>query len=384
MLNSCIEPYELKIKGTRKALVIDALVTNIEGEQFVRLQYSYPINGSTPELVSDATVMVVDNFGNQEPFNEVSPGFYQPSASFAGVVGRKYRLIIGTPDGNQYESEEEELLAPGEVSSVYGEYLTLRSETDDGFDKRVQFFVNVDGVSDQNHNYRFEFEENYEIRVPVISFYEFDPTIPSIDLRSTSIRDCYVNEQSTDLLIATTSGQISSNLRDYPVVFIKEEEPDLLGKYSLTVKAYRISSNSYQFYKDLKENNESAGSFFDRQKGILLGNVSNVSDRSEPVLGYFEVSGVSQRHQIFERNTWSDEGFSPDPLLLYCYDLLETVRTADLLSGQIKLEHRLIHTFADGSGSLPGTPYLSFIVLAPAFCCDCQNYGTLNRPEFWD
>lgn len=383
-ITACINPHEFEVIETRKVLVIDAQVTNVPGEQFVQLAYSYALEGVVPEVISEARVELIDELGDTEIFQETSPGLYQPRASFTGIEGRKYQLLIETPDGSQYQSSEEELLAPAEELNIYGRYLTFRSETSDGFDEGIQFLTDIEGLGEENHNYRFQYEENYEILVPFASLYEFNEVTGEIDRRSTSLRRCYINNSSESLLIATTSGQISSSLREFPIEFIKTDEPDLLGKYSLTLKSYRISGAAYQYYKDLQENNESGGSFFDRQKGQLIGNIQNVNDLSEPVLGYFEVAAITENFEIFEGGTWKDQGFGADKILGFCSELTDTVRTADILAGDFNFGSRLIYNFADTDSFVPGTTYNTLILLAPAICSDCRTFGSLEKPTFWD
>lgn len=383
-VTACINPHEFEVIETRRILVIDAQVTNVPGDQFVQLQYSYPLDGIEPEVLSGASVELRDDQGNTETFHESVSGRYQPVQSFAGVIGRKYQLFIETPDGNQYQSRQEQLLEPVEELSIYGRYLTLRSETTDGFDEGIQFLTDVEGPGEENQNYRFEYVEDYELMVPFGSLFEFNEATGAIDRRTTSISRCYINQPSEDLLIATTSGQVSSSLREFPLEFVKTEEPDLLGQYSLSLKIYRISGAAYQYYKDLQENNESAGSFFDRQKGQLIGNIQNVNNVTEPVLGYFEVAGVFETFEIFESGTWKDEGFAPNNFLDFCNTLADTVPTVDVLAGEIDYSNQWIYSLADTEELVPGTTYNVLTVLSPKACSDCRIYGSLEKPSFWD
>lgn len=383
-ISSCIEPYDLEIRGTQRALVIEASLTNLAGEQFVQLEYSYALDGAIPEPASGAIIEVTDNEGNSEIFHEVRPGFYEPNSFFVGVVGRRYQLTVRTADGTEYQSEEEELLAPATSVNIYGEFLILRSETDGGFDRGIQFLVDIEGANEENHNYRFQYDESYEITVPFASLLEFDPSTRTINRRDPPIGLCYVSEQSRDLLIATTSGQTTSELREFPIVYVSEDEPNLIGDYSLTIRSYRISSAAYQYYKDLEENNESAGSFFDRQKGSLIGNIQNVGNVSEPVLGYFEVAAASEEFRLFDAGTWKEDGLRPGKTLQHCVDLLDTVQTIDILNGNINFNGRLIYNFGLSDNIVPGTTYSVITLLAPASCSDCRSYGSLEKPTLWD
>lgn len=383
-LTACINPHEFEVIETRKVLVIDAQVTNVPGEQFVQLQYSYPLDGIAPEVLSGATVSLRDDVGNTVTFQESDSGLYMPDESFVGVIGRRYQLSVETPDGKQYQSSEEELLEPVRELDIYGRFLTLRSETTGGFDVGIQFLTDIEGVSETNHSYRFEYVEDHEILVPFASLYEYNEETGEIDRRGIDLERCYINKPSESLLIATTSGQVNSDLREFPIEFVRTDEPDLLGRYSLRLKTFRISGTAYQYYKDLEENNESAGSFFDRQKGQLIGNIQNINDISEPVLGYFEVAGVTETFEIFEAGTWREEGFSVEKILGFCDELTETVPTVDILAGDFDFSNRLIYDFAPTDNFVPGTFYNTAIILAPKICSDCRTYGSLEKPSFWD
>ncbi|MDW3194560.1 MAG: DUF4249 domain-containing protein [Cytophagales bacterium] len=383
-VSACVNPHEFEVIDTRRVLVIDAQVANVPGEQFVQLQYSYALDGIEPEALTGATIVLRDDLGNTINFLGDGSGLYQPDASFVGIVGRKYQLSIGTPDGKQYQSREEELLSPVQEVDIYGRFLTLRSETSGGFDVGIQFLTDIAGVSGANHNYRFEYVEDHEILVPFASLYEYNVVTGEIDRRLIDLERCYINKPSESLLIATTGGQVNSDLLEFPIEFIKTDEPDLLGRYSLRLKAFRISGAAYQYYKDLQENNESAGSFFDRQKGQLIGNIQNVNDITEPVLGYFEVAGVTETFEVFEGGAWRDEGFAVDKILDFCDELTETVPTVDILAGDFDFSNRLIYDFAPTDNFVPGTFYNTAIILAPKICSDCRTYGSLERPSFWD
>ncbi|MEM7297123.1 MAG: DUF4249 domain-containing protein [Bacteroidota bacterium] len=380
----CIEPYELEDIGSRRVLVIDALVTNLPEEQFVSLTYSYPIDGSVPETASGAQVFVTDNVGNSVEFVEVESGMYQPTSAFEGVVGRSYQLSIETREGERYTSSEEEMLVPANEFDIYGRYIELRSDSSDGFERGVQFLVDVEETNNTSHNYRFNYVEDYEISVPFVPLYEYDEATQLIRDRTLSIKNCYINDVSTDLLIATTSGQVSGDLQEFPVVFVSENDFNLIGQYSLTVRQYRISSAAYQYYKDLQENNESSGSFFDRQKGQLIGNIQNLDDPTDPVVGYFEVASVSERYRIFETGAFEDQGYSAPEILTFCSGLIDTVATLDILAGNISFERRKLWDFVTCEVPLPGTEWCPQALLIPDICSDCRVYGSLEKPAFWD
>ncbi|MDH5476561.1 MAG: DUF4249 domain-containing protein, partial [Cyclobacteriaceae bacterium] len=185
------------------------------------------------------------------------------------------------------------------------------------------------------------------------------------------------NIPSSGVKVTTTSGQAENRLSEFPLIMVEEQEPYLSSRYSLSVKQFSISSKAYQYYKDLKENNESAGSFFDKQKGTILGNISNMTHSSAPALGYFEVAGVSEKWKLFNPDQWFDEGFRPvNYYSIGCKynDVVDTVVVGDLLSNKVSMGVRNIYYI-----TITGEA-----ILVPTICSDCRIYGVLKKPDFWD
>ena len=136
----------------------------------------------------------------------------------------------------------------------------------------IQFFVDTHNDDAEFSNFRYEYEEDYEIRVPYPSLFDWDEEAEDFFSRGTDISTCYGRAESITLTIATTSGQSENRLAEFPIRMVAPNEGPLNHRYALTVKQFTISTAAYQYYKRLKENNESAGSFFDRQKGAISGN----------------------------------------------------------------------------------------------------------------
>ena len=92
-----------------------------------------------------------------------------------------------------------------------------------------------------------------------------------------------------------TNDQEESLIRDYPIVFVSNESARLFRKYRIKVRQFGLSDEAYFYHNQLKEITSQTGSIFDKQPFSLFGNIRNVEDPSEMVMGYFIVSGVSTR-----------------------------------------------------------------------------------------
>ncbi len=106
-LLSCEETIELDIEQAAPVLVIEGLVTNRPGRQFVQLTQTIPVANEQPTPhVSEAAVSVVDAADTEWAYEETAPGYYTPVTPFTGQPGIAYTLHV-TVKAQHYTAEEE-------------------------------------------------------------------------------------------------------------------------------------------------------------------------------------------------------------------------------------------------------------------------------------
>lgn len=95
VFTSCEKVVDLDLDDAPQALVIEALLHDSIGDNYVIISKSKPFNENTGtfETVSGATVVVTDNFGNSFSFIEVLAGVYN-SPTLKGIEGRTYVLSV--------------------------------------------------------------------------------------------------------------------------------------------------------------------------------------------------------------------------------------------------------------------------------------------------
>jgi hypothetical protein len=156
------------------------------------------------------------------------------------------------------------------------------------------------------------------------------------------------------------------------------------------VKQYSISEKEYQFWNSLKKVNESSGDIFGSQPFSVFSNITNVHDKNEKVLGYFEVSAVSQKRKDI---TFKDLLNLNLPFFHYDCVRYET-KPSDYCPGGTKgcipptwdelykmwtkAQFIFIEPYID-----PETKKLAEFIFASAICSDCEITGTLVKPSFW-
>ena len=163
----------------------------------------------------------------------------------------------------------------------------------------------------------------------------------------------------------------------YPIAFISGETERLLIKYSLLVKQYSISRNTYLYWNKLKTTNQEIGSLYDPVPSFLPGNIRCTTRENEIVLGYFQASGMNKK-RIFV-------GFDEIPPMRinkgfeYC-DYAMVPNDSALMAPYINDDWILI-----GIWSMPwGGGYMEVAhFVNSAACIDCSYTGDPEKPDYW-
>lgn len=100
-LFSCEKVIDFDLEDAEQKIVIEAIIHDSLGDNFVILSKSRPFNDNSPiEMISDANVQVLDDQNNSHTLYEVLPGYYTDS-TLQGVAYRTYHLAV-TINGTTY------------------------------------------------------------------------------------------------------------------------------------------------------------------------------------------------------------------------------------------------------------------------------------------
>lgn len=296
--SACIDRYYLDSEANFEGkLVIDGTITDEDGVQKIVISRS-----SSPEFpqffpVLGCAVFVEDDQGNQFHFNKGSePGHYQKEMDEANMaVGTKFRLSVTTPEGEQYLSTFEEMLACPPIESVYYGLETKgtyeRGTDEDG----LQFYLDFNGSENDSKFFRWKLEETYEYHStwPITRYLDYDGFHEGgTDF---SFYVCYQTENIDVVFTLSTEGFSQNSYSRYPLHFVNDHTQRLMYQYSLVVKQLSLSESAYYYWDNMRKNNQEAVDLFGKQPANAISNIRNVADSSEIVLGYFGVSSVSTR-----------------------------------------------------------------------------------------
>lgn len=390
---ACVEEFQIESQSYDQLLVVDGSISDRPGTHEIRISYTVPIDSEADNNpVTGAEVWVEDNLSNRTDFIEANNGIYRSPIGFAGVRGRSYSLFITTEDGRQYQSTPQLLVASPEISKVYNRFEVISgNETEEAL-PGAQFFIDVDDAAESTQFYRYEWNDTHQVIVPYTKNYHAtlqisgDYTITSFD---EEVKECYRERKFNELILATSAGNVSGQLKEVPIKFSPSNDFDVTTAYSIEITQRAISAEAYSFYRKLELFNESNGSLFDKQQGMIVGNIVSRDNPNEKVLGYFEVSGETTRRVFLELSDLAEgvleNTFRPCysvPLIEYDQGTLRDFYEAnDVEEGQRQLVMgvRSQYELFDIMPGLSGPTYL----LAHRFCVDCTYNGIVGKPDYW-
>ena len=372
LLNSCIEDFNAATIQFEDAIVIEATVTNELKQQVVKLSRTYKLEESESTQESGAVVQV-NTESNTYNFSETEPGVYVSDIAFRAEPNMNYTLSVTASDGRAYISEPAMITTDTPIDTVYAE----RMINDDGVDG-VGVFVDSFDPTNSSKYYGYEYEETYQIIVPLWSPYQFqlinnDPVQFELGLRTQEERVCYNTIRSKGRLLTDTNLLSEDRVSKFLIEFIPMDDLKISTRYSILLKQYIQSLQAYNFHKTLNNLSTSDNLFSQNQPGFIDGNISSVNFPNEKVIGYFEVSTVSEQRLFFNRSDFFQEPYQW-PCGTYGAGDLE----AEFGQGFDSLLKLGKISYVTG-GMTPGDP----LVVTLINCGDCTTSGSNIKPNFW-
>jgi hypothetical protein len=304
-ITSCRELYfPDDIRSLDQTLVIMGIIC--EGSSpVVNITYAMGYYEDTEIPVSDATVFIKDNLGNQVGLLEESPGSYKPASDeFKGVSGRIYTLHIVTPDGNEYESDPVRINEKAVIDSLYaqaGELDIILYNPDgepymDKIREGLHLYADVSGTISSTIYCRFNTSVirlySYLVNTfgGAVSYYVWDS--PS------AVDDFY----SVDFTNADHGRQI---LPEHKIGYLPWNFPENLPPnafsvttyYVLIMKVYSISAEVYDYCYSIDRQLNSDNQMFAPVPSQINSNIHCVSDQVRTVTGVFEASSMTAAYK---------------------------------------------------------------------------------------
>jgi hypothetical protein len=300
---------------------------------------------------------------------EINEGRYACRISKEDLVtGRKYRLLVTTPDNKHYQSDFEELMACPPIDSITWEEFQEERLNPDRNVKVVQFYVYTNASGGYSGNYMWEMTETWEYhsRYIIGGFWDGELTVLTVPTDTFNI--CYKSARIPEIFTHSTSNVTNGMIQKFPLNYVTDETDRLSWEYSLNVRQYSLSPDAFEYFNTIRELSKETGGMYEKQPANIPGNIYNPDDADEKVTGMFYASSVTEK-RIFVKVHYYN--YSP-----YCEAYgLGVDALLDFL-GKIDRSRYPVYLL-----------YVTFgeVDYADQECIDCRKYGgTIIKPEYWE
>lgn len=365
-LHSCEDFYPLEIEGLEPILVIDGSITDNEGPYTINLAFSTGVYSGDQIPVEEAIVEIVEENGVQEILSENEPGQYTTSlGGMQGTPGKSYKINIRLKDGRVYESEYQKMPPSIAIESVGStleyRYLSIAEPEVPGF----QFEITSEEAENSENYMLWAMEATFKYESDFTIDYVYDRRRVSAYPNPSEFRTCWRTDQVNEVFTFNTATLSKPKIERMPLHFEIATQRELSIRYSLLVKQFNISQEAYIFWNKLKGQIENQESLYSSQPFQFRGNVYNVENPDELVLGFFMVAGLDEERIFVDHPAELDLSYS------YC--------TPDFMSygfvGLLPRSSWPVYIYEDESGQR---------ALAEKECFDCRELdGSLTPPDFW-
>lgn len=361
LFGACKEPFTPKVTNINSNLLVVEGFVNISDSTFIKLSRTVILaeNKITTNPEIGAMVLIESDNNQTYPLKEESSGLYKAPVMNLNK-NSKYRIKIKTAKGVNYASDFVEAKVAPAIDNV-------------GFEAKsngLQVHVSTRDVSNQSIYYRWEFEESWRFNAKFNSLLIFNQSFQRLIGRQPTIEniyECWSSSKSTTIVLGSSIKLNQDVISQSPVVLIPAESEKIGIAYSVLVKQYVLTKEAYEFWENLKKNTESLGSIFDAQPSQLTGNVHNLDDSTEPVIGYIG-AGTVQSKRVFITKSELPSVWK----VKYPYDCIPTVVP----------EKNVINAFSDGK-VIPIDFDPNGVLAASRECADCTIRGSNKKPSFW-
>ncbi|MDQ8052080.1 MAG: DUF4249 domain-containing protein [Pedobacter sp.] len=359
---ACKEPYQPQVTTVNaNILVVEGFISTNTDSTVMTLSRTVLLNDKNttkPEL--NASVWVENDANASYPLKDLGKGLYGANGLNLDPT-KKHRIKIKTVKGSTYVSDFVETKISPPIDDINFDV------RDDG----IQLYVNTHDDTQKSRYYRWEYYETWEFNskysslLKVVGNQLVERQFPADDIYT-----CYASSKSTNVFLNSTVRLDKDVVYKGSLNFIPKGSEKISNRFTTLVTQYVLTKEAYEFWEKMKKNTESLGSIFDAQPSQLTGNIHNVDNAEEPVIGFISAGTMVKRRVFFERSVL------PNWLTIYPYGCaIDTVKDDATRQGLFNGSITPIDIVKSDKGSYPraSTPQ----------CVDCTIRGSHKKPSFW-
>jgi hypothetical protein len=300
-VTSCRELYfPDDIRSLDQTLVIRGMICD-GSSPTVNITYAMGYYENTEIPVSNATVIIRDNLGNQVGLVEESAGSYKPASDeYKGIPDRNYTLHVVTPDGNEYESDPVRINEKPVIDSLYAQageldiilYFPDGEPYMDKIREGLHLYTDVSGTTNSTLYCRFNTSVirlySYLLSTfgGMVAYYVWDSPSPVDDFYSVD----FTNEKYGQQMLP------EHKIGYLPWNFPEDLSPNASSVntyYIIILKVYSISPEVYDYYHSIDRQLNSDNQMFAPVPSQINSNIHCINNPLRTVTGVFEASSMT-------------------------------------------------------------------------------------------
>lgn len=367
-ISACTERFYPELNDFQNNLVIDGQITDAPGPYKVALSLSSDLDRIKFTPLQNAVVKIIEESGESETLNEVKPGEYETATNgIQGIAGNSYKLSILTAEGESYESDYQLLRAAPAIADVYAEveskyFVDINAEA-----RGYQFYVDSEPVGDEATYLMWLTEATFKYQAGAPIDFTFVDRVVTEFPAPLSLFNCWRTDTVSNVTTYNTAEFSDSTVEGVPLHFIKSNDISISRRYSPLVKQYSLNKDAFDFWTGISAQLSSDAALYTTQPYQIRGNVKNIANSDEPVLGFFLVAGVT------EKRVFVDPPTDTDLFNRACFP--DYMAYSSLFIGSTPPGDWPIYVTLGPEGRA---------LMAPG-CLDCrEDGGDVVEPDFWE
>jgi hypothetical protein len=345
-------------------LVVEGVVNNGGGTTNIKLSRTVSLGDLQTIKELGALIHLEDSNNNSLAFWETGDGVYSIDNLHLDSL-TKYRLSIRTTNNEEYLSDFVAVRNNPPIDSISW----VRGE------KGVEIFVNTNDPLNNTRYYQWEYEETWEFHSTFASSLKYvtsggqnvgvmfrEPSDPEI-------YTCWQFNPSTAILLGS-SAKLAKDVIHLPLTLVPGADWKMSVLYSINVRQYSWTKEGFEFLGRMKKNTESLGSVFDPQPSELNGNIHCVSNPTQPVIGFFNISPVREQRIFISNSQLPGWNYRTN-----CQTVVVQNNKDSITAAFGKLPTTIEKMGAFG--------YIISFYASADICVDCTISGTNVKPAYW-
>lgn len=296
-LIACVDRYDPKLTGETPYIVFEGILTDQAGPHYFNLSNSAGYNSKESifdRTINAAKVWITDAKNVRTDLIDLSKGKFSTPEGFRGQIGNAYTLHVINA-GIEYASSAETMRLTPPIEKVYTEYKpnnTLKAQYRGFFN----VFIDTKDPATEGDYYRWtwthyqraSFCEVWRMPGSPYLFYKY------------CCDDCWEINECIGCINMASDNLI--NGRTLAKQQILQAPYDDISPYYLVIKQMSLSKEAYNYWASVEAQTNNSGGIFDVAPAQIKGNIKNQNDKTSPMLGYFQVSAVTQKIVHIQRN----------------------------------------------------------------------------------